>query len=571
MLDDLFAYALTAVIVLGLAAFMRQRGWGIALPLIALGVVVGLAPFGPAAPPEPEVILILLLAPLVFGEALSSSYLDLRRVSRPVLALAIGLVLTATLAVGGVVSLFVAMPLAVAFALGAIVSPTDAVAVSTIAKRVALPRRLVSILEGESLVNDGTGLTALRVAVVAAVAGSVTMLDAAGMLAAAVGIGVLIGALAGWGMSTVLRRSRDLVAANSLIVVAPFLIYVVAEEFEGSGILAVVVAALWLANTQHADPGWSGRLAGTTVWRHVTFILQTFAFCLIGLEIPEVFGRLGSDEVALVLVLVPVVLVTLVGTRFLFVGLMVVIERSRDRRRGVVRDQAVRQAVVIAWAGARGPVSGLAAFSLPLVIASGEPFPYRDVLLATTFAIIVISLLLTLSVAPLARALGVRGDDDAALARTVDSALARAALERLDAAVSEADTGGERISPEVVDRLRSNCEERLDRSALQADELAERPVNSVALLQLARAMVRAEQEELLRMRDEDGLPDAIVRPRLRDLDLRLEALGTAALTRAIASCPGWREAPWQSAEGSAKDFTSGRVHNVCVVRISEMS
>ncbi len=300
MLDDLFAYALTAVIVLGLAAFMRQRGWGIALPLIALGVVVGLAPFGPAAPPEPEVILILLLAPLVFGEALSSSYLDLRRVSRPVLALAIGLVLTATLAVGGVVSLFVAMPLAVAFALGAIVSPTDAVAVSTIAKRVALPRRLVSILEGESLVNDGTGLTALRVAVVAAVAGSVTMLDAAGMLAAAVGIGVLIGALAGWGMSTVLRRSRDLVAANSLIVVAPFLIYVVAEEFEGSGILAVVVAALWLANTQHADPGWSGRLAGTTVWRHVTFILQTFAFCLIGLEIPEVFGRLGSDEVALV-------------------------------------------------------------------------------------------------------------------------------------------------------------------------------------------------------------------------------------------------------------------------------
>ena len=571
MLDDLFAYALTAVIVLGLAAFMRQRGWGIALPLIALGVVVGLAPFGPAAPPEPEVILILLLAPLVFGEALSSSYLDLRRVSRPVLALAIGLVLTATLAVGGVVSLFVAMPLAVAFALGAIVSPTDAVAVSTIAKRVALPRRLVSILEGESLVNDGTGLTALRVAVVAAVAGSVTMLDAAGMLAAAVGIGVLIGALAGWGMSTVLRRSRDLVAANSLIVVAPFLIYVVAEEFEGSGILAVVVAALWLANTQHADPGWSGRLAGTTVWRHVTFILQTFAFCLIGLEIPEVFSRLGSDEVALVAVLVPVVLVTLVGTRFLFVGLMVVIERSRDRRRGVVRDQAVRQAVVIAWAGARGPVSGLAAFSLPLVIASGEPFPYRDVLLATTFAIIVISLLLTLSVAPLARALGVRGDDDAALARTVDSALARAALERLDAAVSEADTGGERISPEVVDRLRSNCEERLDRSALQADELAERPVNSVALLQLARAMVRAEQEELLRMRDEDGLPDAIVRPRLRDLDLRLEALGTAALTRAIASCPGWREAPWQSAEGSAKDFTSGRVHNVCVVRISEMS
>ena len=225
------------------------------------------------------------------------------------------------------------------------------------------------------------------------------------------------------------------------------------------------------------------------------------------------------------LVLVPVVLVTLVGTRFLFVGLMVVIERARDRRRGVVRDQAVRQAVVVAWAGARGPVPGLAAFSLPLVIASGEPFPYRDVLLATTFAIIVISLLLTLSVAPLARWLGVRGDEDVALTRTVDSALARAALERLDAAVSEADAGGERIAPEVIDRLRSDCEERLDRSAGQADERVDRPFDSGALFQLARAMVRAEQEELLRMRDEDGLSDAIVRPRLRDLDLRLEALG----------------------------------------------
>ena len=131
------------------------------------------------------------------------SYLDLRRVSRPVLALAIG---SATLVVGGVVSLFVAMPLAVAFALGAIVSPTDAVAVSTIGTSVVAPSFGLN-LEGESLVNDGTGLTALRVAVVAAVAGSVTMLNAAGMLAAAVG-SVLVGALAGWGMSTVLRRSR---------------------------------------------------------------------------------------------------------------------------------------------------------------------------------------------------------------------------------------------------------------------------------------------------------------------------------------------------------------------------
>jgi NhaP-type Na+/H+ and K+/H+ antiporters len=187
--EGLLSYAITGVIALGVAVFIRQRGWGIALPLIALGALVGIAPIGPSAPPNPEVILIVILAPLVFGEAMGSSYLDLRRVSRPVLALAIGLVVTATFVVGGVVSAVVTIPISVALALGAILAPTDAVAVSTIAKRASIPRRLVSILEGESLVNDGTGLTALRVAVAATIAGSVTVIEATGLFAVAVSVG----------------------------------------------------------------------------------------------------------------------------------------------------------------------------------------------------------------------------------------------------------------------------------------------------------------------------------------------------------------------------------------------
>jgi len=527
--EGLFQYAVTGVIILAVAVFIRQRGWGIALPLIAVGAIIEIAPIGPTAPPDPEVILIVLLAPLVFGEALGSSYLDLRRVSRPVLALAIGLVLTATFVVGGVVSLVVAMPLAVGFALGAILAPTDAVAVSTIAKRASIPRRLVSILEGESLVNDGTGLTALRVAVMAAVAGSVTLLDAGGMFAVAVSVGLLVGGLAGWGMSAVLRRSRDLVAANSLIIVAPFLIYLLAERFEGSGILAIVVAALWVANAQHADPGWSGRLQGATVWRHLTFILQTFAFFLIGLELPDVLGRLGADDLRTVAILVPVVLVTLIVTRSAFVALMVVFEKARDRTSQgtrASREQLGRQAAVLAWAGARGPVSGLAAFSLPLVVASGDPFPYRDVLLATTCVIIVISLMISLSVAPFARALGVKGDDDAELSRTMDAALARAALDRLDDAVTEADAEGNSIPQEIVDRLRRDSQSRVDRARPREDGSATQEIATKKLIEIARAMVQAEQEELLRLRDEEGLPDALVRPKLRDLDLRLQALGT---------------------------------------------
>ena len=151
-----------ATVAILVALFTRQRGWGMALPVLAVGALVGLVPGGLAAPPDPEIVLLAILAPLVFGESLSSSYLDLRKVSRPVLVLAIGLVIVTTLAVGGVVMWVTAVPIALAMCLGAILAPTDLVAVSNVARSASLPRRLVSVLEGESLVNDGTGLTVLR-------------------------------------------------------------------------------------------------------------------------------------------------------------------------------------------------------------------------------------------------------------------------------------------------------------------------------------------------------------------------------------------------------------------------
>ena len=149
--------AVSATIAVGVAVLVRRRGWGMAIPLIAVGAFIGWLPIGPSAPPDPEIILVAILSPLVFGEALSSSYLDLRRVSRPVLALAIGLVVATTFVIGALGAVLVAMPVAMAMALGAVLAPTDAVAVSAVARRAGLPRRLVSILEGESLVNDGTG------------------------------------------------------------------------------------------------------------------------------------------------------------------------------------------------------------------------------------------------------------------------------------------------------------------------------------------------------------------------------------------------------------------------------
>lgn len=522
MTDTFVTLAASAMIAVGLAVFVRGRGWSMAIPLIAVGAVVGWLPIGPSAPPEPEVILVAILAPLVFGEALGSSYLDLRKVSRPVLALAIGLVVTTTVVIGAVGLLLVAMPLAMAMALGAVLAPTDAVAVSAVARRAGLPRRLVSILEGESLVNDGTGLTALRVALVAAAAGSVSLLEVTGVFVVAVAAGVSVGAIGGWLLALVLRRSSDLVAADSLVLVAPFLLYAVAERIDGSGILAVVVAGLVIAHSQHSDPGHTGRVQSALVWRHITFVLQAVAFFLVGLEIPDVLARLDAQGRGDVAVLVPVVVVALILTRMLFVLAMVGARRT-TREAGSGR-ALLRSSAIVGWAGARGPVSGLAAFSIPIAFATGELVPFRDVILATAFCVIVVTLLLSLTVGPLARAIGVPRDDDSDLIRSIDAQLARAAIDRLAVVEAEAIDAGTPIPADVSDRLRADAELRIRQSVTPDEVMRTQELRLGQLVTAARAMVRAEQEELIRLRDEEGLPDAIVRPLLRELDARDQGL-----------------------------------------------
>jgi monovalent cation/hydrogen antiporter len=520
--DAYLTLAGSAAIAVGLATLLRSRGWSMSIPLIVAGAITGWLPVGPVAPPDPEIVLVAILAPLVFGEALGSSYLDLRRVSRAVLALAVGLVVATTLVIGAVGAALVAMPLAMAMALGAVLAPTDAVAVSAVARRASLPRRLVAILEGESLVNDGTGLTALAVALLAAAAGTVTVLEVTGYFVVAVVAGVSIGALGGWGLAWVLRRSHDLVAANALVLVAPFILYATAEEIHGSGILAVVVAGLVIAHSQNADPGHTGRVQSAIVWRHITFVLQALAFFLVGLELPDVLGRLSGSEGRAVAVLVPAAVLALILTRTAFVFGMVGIGRGVRRRWG--GPGLMRAAAIVAWAGARGPVSGLAAFSIPLAFSTGEIVPFRDVILATTFCVIVITLLLSLTLAPLARALEVRSDDDEALLRRVDAMLARAAVERLGDVESECADAGTPLPAEISDRLRGDVEKRLRASAAPDAVTGTQELQTRQLFSAARAMVHAEQEELIRLRDEEGLPDALVRPLLRQLDTRLQAL-----------------------------------------------
>lgn len=488
-----------------------------ALPVVAAGAVVGALPVGPNGPIDPEVVLVSILAPLVFGEALGSSYLDLRKVSRPVLALAVGLVFTTTMVVGVVVAWATAIPLSLAFALGAILAPTDAVAVSAVARKAGLPRRIVSILEGESLVNDGTGLTLLRVATVAAVAGAVTWGESLMTLFLAVVGGVGVGLLGGWMLSWVADRTRDAVAANGLVIVAPFGIYLVAEEVQGSGILAVVVAGLMLAHVQTSGLAPSARLQSVMVWRHLTFLLQAFAFFLVGLELVETLRVLDAQERSFVLPLSLGVTALLIVTRLAFVVLMVL------TRRGARTPSRWREAILLSWSGARGPVSGMAAFALPIAMAAAAA-EHRDLVLAITFTVIVATLLLSLTLAPLARAIGIKPDDDSTYRLRVDAALAHAALKRLESLAQEASLDGRPIPDTVADPLRARALARID--AAEGSASVESSGVGAIGSQVRREMLMAEQEELLRIREEEGLPDAIVRPIQLELDRRALALGS---------------------------------------------
>ena len=506
------------LISLAVAAFARWRGWGIAIPVLVAGIAFGFLPFGPSAPDDAGEIFLLILAPLVFGEALSASYVDFKRFRRPIFALAVGLVLVTSVAIGAVAAALVpGIPLSLAFALGAILSPTDAVAVAAIARRVALPRRVVTILEGESLVNDGTGLTLLRVALAAAATGSVSGGDIAVILLQSVVGGLVVGVLAGVALAWLVRRDPDQTVVNAFVLIAPIPVYLIAEEVNGSGILAVVATALIVANTMLTHRRFEGRRSSMAIWRQITFILSAAAFFLVGLELPETVLALPADELRLLPILVISVVAVLVVSRVVFVCGYALVSGKGEGHIGV------REAVVLAWAGARGPVSGLAAFSLPLGVGVEATVDQSRLLQATTFVVIGVTLALSPTLGLVARAVrlpDVDLDDDR---RAVRVALATRGIDALDEAVRDAANSRQPLPDGIVEAVRHRL---LDDLGIAGGD-APTTTSLDDAYRLEMAVLRAQQDELLRLR-EGGTPDAVIRPALHEIDLQISALRARA-------------------------------------------
>jgi monovalent cation/hydrogen antiporter len=511
-----------------LAAVARRFDVSAPLALVVAGLAAGLIPGFKNIELNPALVLYVLLPPLLWSAGLESSYVALRRNIRPIGLLAVGLPLATTFAVGFVAYKTVPeLTVAAALTLGAIVAPPDAVSASAVGRRLGLPRRIMTLLGGESLLNDATALTAYKVSLGLAIGAGIGSSSIWGgglaTFALAAAGGVVVGVALGAIIAFVRSRLADPLVESALGLVAPFIIYLAAEEVHGSGVLAVVVAALILGQ-RSTRAGYATRLQDSAVWKAVQLVLESFAFLMIGLQLPTVVGELAGISASVIAISSAAVLATVIGVRLVWVYAFAYLPGLLFRR---IRERepapTLAEVFIVAWAGMRGVVSLAAAFGVPLTTMSGAPFPGRPQLVFLTFVVVIGTLLLHgLTLPWLIRRLGVRGNEaqtDAIAAAAAQDKAARAAAERLDDLLAEQEvTDVHERAADVLrgwnTRRRNSAWERLGRDE---EEIGESPVSAFRRLRLE--MLAAERETFIAERDSGQIDDEVLRNVLRGLDL----------------------------------------------------
>jgi len=504
-----------------------SRRIGIPYPILMTvgGLLLGLVPGLPRIELAPEIVFLLFLPPILFSAAYFTSLRELRANARPIGLLAFGLVLATTGAVAVVThALAPGIGWPAAFVLGAIVSPPDAVAATAIAQRLGLPRRVVIILEGESLVNDSTALVAYRLAVVAAATGVFSLGEAVlSFMVVSVG-GVVIGLVIGWALIEIEKRLTDPPVEVLVSLLGPFAAWLPAESLQVSGVLAVVTAGIVLGRAAPRIMSSDTRVLGSGVWQMMIFTLNGLVFILIGLQLPTILDEVSVDrsvwELAVLAILVSG---TVIAVRLLWVFPGTYLPRMLTRmlsRRVRTREPLPppRAVLIIGWAGLRGVVSLAAALALPLTTNTGAPFPGRGLLLFLTFSVILATLVgqgLTLPFA--IRWLGL-GDDGSADHEELHAreAAVSAALGRLEQLAAEWPGHLELI--ERLQRDQEHAAEHLEHDHDAGGELlGDQEMTEHAAIR--QAVIDTQRVALIDLRDRGVIGDEAMRRVERDLDL----------------------------------------------------
>ncbi|WP_445153400.1 Na+/H+ antiporter [Arthrobacter sp. Hor0625] len=485
---------LVAVVCAG-SALGRKLNVSVPLLLVLAGVAGSFLPFVPTIDLNPELVLVGLLPPLLYAAALRTSLFDFGSNRRAIGLLSVGYVIFGTLAVGAVVWwLFPEIPLAAAIALGAVVAPPDAVAATAIARKVGMPRRIVTILEGESLVNDATALVCLR-ASIAAIAGSVSALDIAGGFLLAAGGGLVVGLAAAYVLTELRKRIRNVAINTSTSLMAPFVAYLPAEAIHASGVLAVVVTGLVMGMKAPSMPNGAARLSQRSNWNTVQFLLENSVFLLIGLQVSTIIAGVQDDSLGAGRIWAgcAVILLAVLLLRPVWVFPATYLPRLIPAVRRADPAPPWQFAAIVSWAGMRGVVTLAAVLVLP------ADLEHRPVLILAALVVVGGTLALQgLTLPGLVRLLRVQGPDQR------EDALNQASLMQLATAAGVAKLQELRTDedpPEVVAMLKRRTQER----GLAAWERLGRPTSEAATpsqryAQLRLAMLDAERAKVLELR-----------------------------------------------------------------------
>jgi Na+/H+ antiporter len=530
-------FILAAVAVVVAVRWVSERtGLPSAALLTIVGILYAVLP-GPNIVLRPHLVLTLVIPPLLYSAALDSSLIDIRRNLRTVISLSVALVLANAVLIGVGFDLFVAgATLAAGIALGAAVAPPDPVAALAVGRRVGLPGNLVTLIQGEGLLNDATALTILSVAVAAAGGKGFSFPEAVGQFVIAAAGGVLVGVAIAYFVRLLRRVRADPINSNAISLAVPFAAYLLGERVHVSGVLAVVVAGLIIGHDAPRMATGASRLQTSAVWRLVDFLLQGLVFLLIGQQLPAVVAGLSefsagtiaagvAVSVGVVLLLRPLWLVVtqlLPRSLHMRLGGEDAAQDGNDgpiRRRRLERALNAREVAALSWGGTRGVITLAAIFTLPV------PFPDRDLLLFCAFVVVLVTLIAQgLTFAPLVNRLGLRANetDNARQRNEARSASVQAALDRLDEIKHERH---DNVEDQAIENMRRQLGHRMERYRRRLDLLEQSDSDEMprspqyeAALGVRRAVIDAQRDELLRWRDAGRLSDEGLRVLERELD-----------------------------------------------------
>jgi CPA1 family monovalent cation:H+ antiporter len=474
--------------------------------LALVGLALAFVPGLPRTPLDPDLILALFLPPILYADAFQTSWVDFKRWLRPILMLAVGLVGFTILCVGlAAHALLPELPWSVCFLLGALVSPTDTVAVQAVIEKMRVPRRLTAILSGESLVNDATGLVGVQLAVAVTLSGVFDAGEITRRFAWVAGIGIAVGVGIGLVFSLLNRLARQTPVLFVLSLIAPYLALDLAHRLESSGVLAVVVAGFIVSWRFHVVPA-AARVDLFATWTLLVWILNGMCFVLIGVEVPHLVAESADPTRGRLLAagLVISAVVVLCRVLWIFPGAYVPLWLSPKARRREGGFPPWRNVVLASWCGVRGVISLAAALAIPLTLPDGSAFPGRRQVLACTLCVILVTLFVQgMTLEPLVRRLGVRGDEDGeAEVRAAREALLSAGIRRLDAFCSE------RSCPISVHHWRTML---VDELASLRDEDADKRTQARSRLEISKEVRQAvadeQGRELLALRDDGRIND----------------------------------------------------------------